>query len=82
MVIMRRKFCTNYIIHDIDIYYLEFVSAVRIYRADLNKWRRFFLNHRKCYTPRVRAKCSLSLWRAARGRKRMCLELIHGLFIT
>jgi hypothetical protein len=26
--------------------------------------------------------CSLSLWRVARGRKRMFLELIHGLFIT
>jgi hypothetical protein len=26
--------------------------------------------------------CSLPLWRAARGSKLMCLELIHGLFIT
>jgi hypothetical protein len=26
--------------------------------------------------------CSLSLWRVARGSKRMFLELIHGLFIT
>jgi hypothetical protein len=29
-----------------------------------------------------RAKCSLSLWRVARGSKHMSLELIHGLFIT
>jgi hypothetical protein len=27
-------------------------------------------------------KCSLSLWRVARGSKHMFLELIHGLFIT
>jgi hypothetical protein len=26
--------------------------------------------------------CLLSLWRVARGSKRMFLELIHGLFIT
>ncbi len=26
--------------------------------------------------------CLLSLWRVARGSKLMCLELIHGLFIT
>jgi hypothetical protein len=26
--------------------------------------------------------CSLSLWRVARGSKRMFLELIHGFFIT
>jgi hypothetical protein len=26
--------------------------------------------------------CSLSMWRVARGSKRMFLELIHGLFIT
>ncbi len=26
--------------------------------------------------------CLLPLWRAARGSKLMCLELIHGLFIT
>jgi hypothetical protein len=26
--------------------------------------------------------CSLSLWRVARGSKLMCLELIHGFFIT
>jgi hypothetical protein len=29
-----------------------------------------------------RSKCSLSLWRVARGSKLMHLDLIHGLFIT
>ncbi len=55
MVIIRRKFLRQ-LIHDIDINYLEFVSVVRIYEADLNKWRSFFLNQRKCHTPTVRAK--------------------------
>ncbi len=30
----------------------------------------------------VHCKCSLSLWRVARGSKHMFLELIHGLFTT
>jgi hypothetical protein len=46
------------LINDIDIYYLEFVSAVRIYEADLNKWR-FFLKSTEMlhpYSERVKAK--------------------------
>jgi hypothetical protein len=33
-------------------------------------------------TVRDNNNCSRSRWRAARGSKLMCLELIHGLFIT
>ncbi len=38
------------------------------------------LSHLPC--PYYHYCCSLSLWRVARGSKRMFLELIHGLFIT
>ncbi len=45
--------------------------AVAANRQDKEFLRRF-----------VRWKCSRSRGRAARGSKLMCLELIHGLFIT
>ncbi len=45
------------LIHNIDIYYLEFVSAVRIYvRSRSQQMAKFFLKSRKCYFPTVRAK--------------------------